>query len=213
MEFKFEGRLKLVTQLLMAVGVIALVGGFLTDHSDHHQRFWANLLINGFFYFTMALAALFFYALQYATESGWSAVLKRWFEALWGFLPWGAAVIVIVLVAGKLHLHQGGRPPQTTTKRAPNHMIFDSKFALALARQSGRTEEVDGYELFRSFALLPPRSPADSRRAHTCENVPTVARLKRAEGCLQRYGFAVRKESARPNDRCEKTAKRFHTRC
>ena len=33
----------------------------------------------------MALAALFFYALQYATESGWSAVLKRWFEALWGF--------------------------------------------------------------------------------------------------------------------------------
>ena len=105
MEFKFEGRLKLVTQVLMAVGVIALVGGFLTDHSDHHQRFWANLLINGFFYFTMALAALFFYALQYATESGWSAVLKRWFEALWGFLPWGAAVIVIVLVAGKLHLH------------------------------------------------------------------------------------------------------------
>ena len=64
MEFKFEGRLKLVTQVLMAIGVVALVGGFLTDHSDHHQRFWANLLINGFFYFTMALAALFFYALQ-----------------------------------------------------------------------------------------------------------------------------------------------------
>jgi len=92
MEFKFEGRLKLVTQVLMAIGVIALVGGFLTDHSDHHQRWWANLLINGFFYFSIALAALFFYALQYATESGWSAVLKRWFEALWGFLPWGAAV-------------------------------------------------------------------------------------------------------------------------
>ena len=60
MEFKFEGRLKLVTQVLMAIGVIALVGGFLTDHSDHHQRWWANLLINGFFYFSMALAALFF---------------------------------------------------------------------------------------------------------------------------------------------------------
>ena len=105
MEFKFEGRLKLVTQVLMAIGVIALVGGFLTDHSDHHQRWWANLLINGFFYFSMALAALFFYALQYATESGWSAVLKRWFEALWGFLPWGAAVIVVVLVAGKFHAH------------------------------------------------------------------------------------------------------------
>ena len=49
MEFKFEGRLKLVTQVLMAVGLVALVGGFLTDTSDHHNRWWANLLINGFF--------------------------------------------------------------------------------------------------------------------------------------------------------------------
>ena len=93
MEFKFEGRLKLVTQVLMAIGAIALVGGFLTDTSDHHQRWWANLLINGFFYFSMALAALFFYALQYATESGWSAVLKRWFEALWGRNPHRACLL------------------------------------------------------------------------------------------------------------------------
>ena len=70
MEFKFEGRLKQVTQVLMAVGVVALIVGFLTDDSEHHQRWWANLLINGFFYFSIALAALFFYALQYATESG-----------------------------------------------------------------------------------------------------------------------------------------------
>ena len=52
MEFKFEGRAKLITQVLMAVGLIALVGGYLTDHSDHHQRWWANLLVNGFFYFS-----------------------------------------------------------------------------------------------------------------------------------------------------------------
>jgi len=33
MEFKFEGRLKLVTQVLMAIGAIALVGGFLTTRA------------------------------------------------------------------------------------------------------------------------------------------------------------------------------------
>ena len=105
MEFKFEGRAKLITQVLMAVGLIALVGGYLTDHSDHHQRWWANLLVNGFFYFSLSLAALFFYALQYITESAWSVVIKRFFEAMLGFLPYGAAVIVIVLLAGQFHIH------------------------------------------------------------------------------------------------------------
>lgn len=105
MEFKFEGRAKLITQILIAVGVIALIGGYITDHSHGHQRWWANLLVNGFFYFSISLAALFFYALQYATESAWSVVLKRFFEAMWGFLPYGAAVMVIILVAGQAHLH------------------------------------------------------------------------------------------------------------
>ena len=105
MEFKFEGRAKLITQVLMAVGLIALVGGYLTDHSDHHQRWWANLLVNGFFYFSISLAALFFYALQYATESAWSVVIKRFLEAMFGYMPYGAAVIVIVLLAGHLDLH------------------------------------------------------------------------------------------------------------
>ena len=105
MEFKFEGRAKLITQVFMALGLVALVGGYLTDHSDHHQRWWANLLVNGFFYFSLSLAALFFYALQYITESAWSVVIKRFFEAMLGFLPYGAAVIVIVLLAGQFHIH------------------------------------------------------------------------------------------------------------
>ena len=105
MEFKFEGRAKLVTQILMVVGLVALIGGYLTDDSHGHQRWWANLLVNGYFYFSISLAALFFYALQYATESAWSAVLKRLFEAMWGFLPYGAGVIVIILLAGQFHFH------------------------------------------------------------------------------------------------------------
>ena len=105
MEFKFEGRAKLVTQILMVVGLVALIGGYLTDDSHGHQRWWANLLANGYFYFSISLAALFFYALQYATESAWSAVLKRLFEAMWGFLPYGAGVIVIILLAGQFHFH------------------------------------------------------------------------------------------------------------
>ncbi len=105
MNFRFEGRAKTLTYALMGLGVVALISGFLTDDSHGHQRFWANMLVNGFFFFSLALGALFFYALQYATESGWSAVLKRLFEAIYGFLPFGAGMILIVLLAGQFHLH------------------------------------------------------------------------------------------------------------
>jgi hypothetical protein len=105
MEFKFEGKLKTTSIVLMVIGAIALVGGFVTDTSDHHQRWWSNLLINGYFFFAIALGALFFYALQYAAEVGWSAYIKRFFEAMFAYLPIGSIVIVIVLLAGQAHLH------------------------------------------------------------------------------------------------------------
>ena len=105
MEFKFEGRVRTLTWVLMAIGAVALVGGFLTDHTDHHQRWWANLLVNSFFWFSIALAGLFFYALNYAVEAAWSALIKRIFEAVWHFLPIGGALIVVILLAGQMHWH------------------------------------------------------------------------------------------------------------
>lgn len=103
MEFTFSGRAKTFTMVLMALGVIALVLGFITDHSDHHQRWWANLLVNGFFFFAIALGALFFYALQYAAEVGWSSQFKRLFEAMYSYLPVGAVVLVIVFIGATMH--------------------------------------------------------------------------------------------------------------
>jgi hypothetical protein len=105
MEFKFEGRARTLSWVLMGVGAVALVGGFLTDHTDHHQRWWANLLVNSFFWFSISLAGLFFYALNYAVEAAWSAIIKRIFEAVWHFLPIGGALIVIILLAGQAHQH------------------------------------------------------------------------------------------------------------
>ena len=57
MEFKFEGRAKLLTHILMVVGLVALVIGYFTtedpDPEIGHTRWWANLLVNGFFYFSI----------------------------------------------------------------------------------------------------------------------------------------------------------------
>ncbi|MCB0795264.1 MAG: quinol:cytochrome C oxidoreductase, partial [Flavobacteriales bacterium] len=75
------------------------------DHSDHHQRTWASLLVNGFFFFGIALGALFFYALQYATESAWSVLVKRIYEGMFAYLWFGAGVMLVVLAAGSLGIH------------------------------------------------------------------------------------------------------------
>ena len=105
LHFEFPAKTKKWTMILMVVGVIAAALGWVADHTDHHQYWWANLLINGYFYFTVALGALFFYAIQYAAEVAWTAVLKRVFEAMFAFIPYGFAIIVIVLLAGQLGLH------------------------------------------------------------------------------------------------------------
>ena len=108
MEFKFEGKLKTAAISLFGIGlVVMLIGIFTSSGSDSHfgQRFWANLLINGYFYFAIALGALFFYALQYAAEVGWSAYIKRFFEAMFSYIPIGLGVILVVLLAGQFHMH------------------------------------------------------------------------------------------------------------
>lgn len=106
--YTFSNRGKNLTYALVGVGLICTILGFFTGYGDaelNNTRFWANLLVNGFFFFAIGLGALFFLALQYATEAAWGTVLKRVFEAVMSFLPVGALVLVIVFLAGSFHQH------------------------------------------------------------------------------------------------------------
>ncbi len=85
----------------------------LDDHNDpeklHHQAQnlpWANLLVSNFFFLAIALGALFFLAVQYAAQVGWSAVLLRIMEAMSSFL-WIPLVIMFVLIFTGI-FHVGG---------------------------------------------------------------------------------------------------------
>ena len=109
--FTFPARTKTITFVLMGIGIIALIwgfffsgGGHVEGHSDN-TRIWSNILISGFFFTAVGLGALFFYALQYAAEVGWSAQVKRIFEGMFAFLPIGLGVLVVVLLAGQFHVH------------------------------------------------------------------------------------------------------------
>jgi hypothetical protein len=89
----------------MGIGLLALIFGYINDHSHHHNRFWANIFINGFFFFAISLGGLFFLALQYATEASYMVVLKRIIEAITQYMFIGAVILLIFFIAGSMHFH------------------------------------------------------------------------------------------------------------
>lgn len=81
------------------------------DHHDaehmHHQmenKPWSNLLVNSFWALALGLGALFFMAVQYAAQVGWSVVILRILEAMTSFIWVPGLVILIVILTGWFHI-------------------------------------------------------------------------------------------------------------
>jgi hypothetical protein len=108
-QYIFSSGLKKLSFGLMGVGLIALVVAIMGLGGEHaHEaetRLWSNILINGFFFFSIAAAATFFMALQHAAEAGWATIFKRIFEAVGSYMPIGAIFLIIVFIGGSLHLN------------------------------------------------------------------------------------------------------------
>lgn len=107
MEFKISNKSKKLTTVLIAVGVLfSVIGlGMHMNDSTLQLRILTNGLINGFYFMAIGLGAFFFLTLQYATETGWYASIKRVIEAVAGFLPYGmiflgAILAIITLLDG-----------------------------------------------------------------------------------------------------------------
>jgi len=100
MEFQINAKAKRLVYALIGIGLLLTIVGIATGMGDHHfkTRLLTNGLINGFFFFALGLGALFFLALQYATETGWYASVKRVIEAVAGFLPYGMGFFGIILL-------------------------------------------------------------------------------------------------------------------
>lgn len=100
MEFKIANKAKMLTIALMAGGLLMLVIGLIVHMGDDNflTRLLSNTLVNSFFFFSIGLGALFFLALQYATETGWYATVKRVIEGLAGFLPVGIVLMLVTLL-------------------------------------------------------------------------------------------------------------------
>ncbi|HET6555759.1 MAG TPA: hypothetical protein VFG54_00500 [Prolixibacteraceae bacterium] len=80
---------------LIVVGILSMVAGFILDP----QRAWANYLLNNYYFVSLAVGAAFFSAIQYITQSGWSAAFKRVPEAMASYIP-VAAVFFLLMYFG-----------------------------------------------------------------------------------------------------------------
>ena len=113
-------------KLLIAeiVGVILVVVGILLvafgghgheqgESAGHHvhwlHRIWVNLWINNIYFLGIALTGVLFLALQYASQAGWSAYIKRIPEAFgsWLYVAAGLTFVIFGLAnfAGPGHYH------------------------------------------------------------------------------------------------------------
>ena len=86
---------KLLTYVLIGIGVVSFALGFAFDA----KRTWANYLLNNYYFLSIAIGAAFFGAIQYITQSGWSAAFKRIPEAMAAYIPF-AAVFFLILFFG-----------------------------------------------------------------------------------------------------------------
>ena len=80
------------------------------DHDEHllHQlqnRPWAALYVAVFFFFMISLGVLAFYAVQRASQAGWSPLLFRVMEGITAWLVPGGIILFVILVLSVLHMN------------------------------------------------------------------------------------------------------------
>ena len=99
-KFSFPSKLRISAFALIAIGVIAFIWGFISNP----DQAWASLLLNNFYFVSIAVGASFFLSLQYIAQAGWSSGFKRVSEAVVAYLPVGG-IFFIVLIFGLGHIY------------------------------------------------------------------------------------------------------------
>jgi len=101
MNYDFTNRAKMITYVLMGIGLIAIIMGFVDDA----DRAWANLLLNNFFFLAIGLFGVFFISMQYLAQAGYGVTMKRVPEALSQYVLVAGPIMIIILALGHHHLY------------------------------------------------------------------------------------------------------------
>ena len=94
MNYTFGGKTKILSIILMVIGLIAIIYGAVATPG----RLLPNLLLNGFFFTAIAIAGTVFIAVHYAGQGGWYSAVKRVPEAFTSYLPIGMGLILFLIL-------------------------------------------------------------------------------------------------------------------
>src|SRR5665213_2799894 len=103
-QYKFTGKAKTWSLVMIAVGVIGILYGFL---SGSGERTFANMLLMGYYFACVCICGIFFCAVQYVAQAGWSASILRVPQAFGRILPVAAVIFLVIVCAGLFITHPG----------------------------------------------------------------------------------------------------------
>ncbi|QQD14615.1 quinol:cytochrome C oxidoreductase [Sphingobacterium sp. UDSM-2020] len=126
--FEFAGKAKTFSIIAIVVGIAAVAYGMLMGDHILVERTYANLLLMGYYFTCVCAAGAFFLALQYVTQSAWSAGIIRIPQAMAGILPI-ASIILLVIVALGLSTHNLYHHWYAEGLTDPNSPAYDSIIA------------------------------------------------------------------------------------
>ncbi len=95
--------------VLAVLGILVIAfGGHGTEEGSHFHwinRVWVNLWINNVYFTGIAITGVLFVAIQYASQAGWSAYIKRIPEAFGGWLPYALVLMLVIFALGNFTSH------------------------------------------------------------------------------------------------------------
>src|SRR5262245_21785997 len=102
-KFEIPKRYNTITIALMAVGLLAIIGLYITqgskDDAHANARFWGSLLQNSVYFLLVANAAMFFICATTLAWGGWQMSFRRVTEAISTCVPVLSVISGIVLLA------------------------------------------------------------------------------------------------------------------
>ncbi len=104
-QIEFKGPAKTWSLILIAVGILGIAYGFLSPNNA--ERTFANLLLMSYYFTGVCICGIFFCAVQYVAQAGWSASVIRIPQAIARILPYAATILFIVICAGLFITHPG----------------------------------------------------------------------------------------------------------
>jgi hypothetical protein len=97
-QFQVPGRFRMISIALMAIGVIAVVAGFIIYGAHEPARFWATMLHNSTYFLLVVNAAMFFICATTLAMGGWQMAFRRVTEAISvAVIPLGVIALVVLV--------------------------------------------------------------------------------------------------------------------